>query len=308
MVTRREALAYAAGAFAMLGAMPGMQKSSGYITVPGGKVRYWKYGSGSRTPLLTLHGGPGAAHNYLLPLKALADDRPVIFYDQLGCGQSDAPPDKKWYHADRFVTELDAVREALGLERVVLFGHSWGTMLAIEYFATGHGRGVEKLILGGALASVTQFVEGTIRLVRQMPNGQRLLELNASGHTSGPEYEKLINAFYAQHVIRTQPNADVQASFAYVDKSPAYAYMNGPNEITVVGNLKHWDRRKDLHKIDVPLLLLTGQFDEVSLDCHETIRDGVGGPATLKVLPNCSHVAMQEAPALYNEHIRSFLS
>ena len=84
--------------------------------------------------------------------------------------------------------------------------------------------------------------------------------------------------------------------------------MNGPNEITVVGNLKHWDRRKDLHKIDVPLLLLTGQFDEVSLDCHETIRDGVGGPATLKVLPNCSHVAMQEAPALYNEHIRSFLS
>src|ERR1700747_2183256 len=116
-------------------------EQSGMAKVPGGRVWWMKSGGSGKTPILTLHGGPGAAHNYLLPLRALADDRPVIFYDQLGCGLSDAPRGEGPYHVSRCVAEVDAVREALGLERVILYGHSWGTMLAIEYFATGHGAG-----------------------------------------------------------------------------------------------------------------------------------------------------------------------
>ncbi|HTJ26575.1 MAG TPA: alpha/beta fold hydrolase [Candidatus Limnocylindria bacterium] len=139
-------MALSAGALASFALPPAFAGAAtapvrtGFAPVPDGKVWYRVYGSGPKTPILTLHDGPGAAHNYLLPLRALADDRPVIFYDQLGCGLSDSPRGEGPYHIARFVAEVDAVREALGLQRVILYGHSWGTMLAIEYFVTGHGR------------------------------------------------------------------------------------------------------------------------------------------------------------------------
>jgi proline iminopeptidase len=129
-----------------------------------------RVGTGSGTPLLLLHGGPGAAHYYLLPLGALADERPVIYYDQLGCGKSDCPQDTAIYTIQRSVDEVDAVRRALSLQEVILYGHSWGSMLAIEYLCQGRGSGVRKLVLAGALASVPQYVAGTRRLLAQMPN------------------------------------------------------------------------------------------------------------------------------------------
>jgi len=103
----------------------------GFIEVPGGRVWYRSVGEGG-TPLLCLHGGPGFTHYYLEPLEALADRRQVIFYDQLGCGRSDRPEDGALWTVDRFVEELAAVRAALGLERLHLFGSSWGGMLAMQ--------------------------------------------------------------------------------------------------------------------------------------------------------------------------------
>ena len=105
----------------------------GFIDVPGGRVWYRVVGSGSGTPLLLLHGGPGVPSYYLKPLMALADERPVIFYDQLGCGHSDRPADSTLWTIDRYVEELDQVRRTLGLSQVHLLGHSWGTILANEY-------------------------------------------------------------------------------------------------------------------------------------------------------------------------------
>src|ERR1700754_330251 len=112
-----------------------------FIEVPGGQVWVNVVGSGGGVPLILLHGGPGGGHDYLEPLAALADDRPVIFYDQLGCGKSDRPDDPALWTMDRFVDELSAVRQALGLGRVHLYGHSWGGWLAIEYLLH-HAQGV----------------------------------------------------------------------------------------------------------------------------------------------------------------------
>src|SRR5439155_14953818 len=120
----------------------GLVARQGMIDVPGGRVWYRIVGSGKRTPLLLLHGGPGAPGYYLKPLAALADERPVVFYDQLGCGRSPAPSDTSLWTIDRFVQELAAVRKALGLERVHLYGTSWGTVLAVEAVKTGP-RGVD---------------------------------------------------------------------------------------------------------------------------------------------------------------------
>jgi proline iminopeptidase len=105
----------------------------GYIEVPGGKVWYQGVGGGDGTPLLCLRGGPGFTHRYLERLADLADRRRVIFYDQLGCGNSDRPDDPGLWTVERFVEELALVREALGLENLHLFGSSWGGMLALQY-------------------------------------------------------------------------------------------------------------------------------------------------------------------------------
>jgi proline iminopeptidase len=281
---------------------------TGFIDVPGGQVWWKKVGEGDGLPLLLLHGGPGASHNYLVPIEALATERPVIFYDQLGCGRSDAPPEAEHYRIERFVEEVDCVRAALGLDRVALYGHSWGSILAIEYLVTGHGKGVEKLILAGAIPSVPLFVAGMDRLIRALPDGvgERILVLQETGETETLEFQDLLGQFFSRHVIRTVPTPDFERSVASLGASPAYAIMNGPDEITVTGTIRNWDRRAELGVIRVPTLLTTGEYDEVSIDCHEVVRDAIPG-AALHVLPDCSHLTMLEAPDEYNALLRSFL-
>lgn len=311
-ITRRSAMAALAVA-GVAGCRAAPQQvagpGEGYTEAPGGKVWWKRVGRGEKTPILTLHGGPGAGHNYMLPLQALAADRQVIFYDQLGCGKADSPADEKVYTIQRSVDELDAVRKALGLEKVILVGHSWGAMLAIEYLCQGRGAGVEKLVLSGGLASVPQAVAGIRRLLDQLPDGKgkRLRELEEAGQTTTPEYQQILELFYATHLCRVNPPPpEFLASMDVLSKSIAYRVMNGPNEITVTGVIKDWERRPDLGKITVPTLITTGQFDEITLDCQETIRDGVKG-SRLEMMPGCSHMTMNEKPAEYVALLRSFV-
>ena len=299
----------AAGGSALAGIV-GLPEDQGYAVVPGGKVYWRRFGSAGKTPLLMLHGGPGAAHNYLLSMKALADERPVIFYDQLGCGKADSPNDESIYTIQRSIDEIDAVRTALSLDRVILYGHSWGTLQAIEYLCQGRGAGVEKLILAGALASVPQAVAGLRRRITGMPDGfaRRLRALETAGKTATPEYAALTQKFYDNFVLRTKPSADALDSFEALSKSIAYRVLNGPNEFTITGKIKDWDRHRDLKAITQKTLITTGDFDEITLDCHETIRDGIAGSARLVVMADCSHMTMVERPEQYNALIRGFLS
>src|SRR5262245_51589154 len=108
-----------------------LEAHEGYVPVTGGRVWYQIVGSGAAIPLLVLHGGPGVPHDYLEPLAALADERPVIFYDQLGCGKSERPDDVSLWRIERFAEEVGQVRQALGLSQVHLLGHSIGTMVAL---------------------------------------------------------------------------------------------------------------------------------------------------------------------------------
>ena len=116
-----------------------MRVDEGRVPVPGGNVWYRSVGEGG-VPLLALHGGPGAPSDYLKPLEQLADRRRVVFYDQLGCGNSDIPDDRSLWTVERFMDELDAVRDALGLDRVHLFGSSWAACSRCSMCSTGAGR------------------------------------------------------------------------------------------------------------------------------------------------------------------------
>lgn len=313
-LTRRAAL-QAGAAMIGMGAIGGqalaaIPEAEGYAPVPGGRIYWRRFGAGGKTPLLMLHGGPGAAHNYLLSMKALADERPVIFYDQLGCGKADAPTDESLYTVQRSVDELDAVRKALGLEKVILYGHSWGSALAIEYLCQGRGQGVEKLVLAGALASIPQAVAGMQRLIASLPDGagDKLHALEKAGKQATPEYAALVQQFYDNFLLRVAPTPDALTTFDSLSKSIAYRVMNGPNEFDIVGVIKTWDRRKDLKAITQKTLITTGEFDEITLDCHQTIRDGVAGQARLAVMTGCSHLTMVEKPAQYNALVREFLT
>src|SRR3954452_8683792 len=185
-----------------------MRAEEGYIPVEGGRVWYRDIGTGG-IPLLTLHGGPGAGHDYLESLEALADERRVVFYDQLGCGRSDQPDDTSLWRIDRFVREVDQVRAALGLERIHLLGQSWGGWLAIEYMLGGP-RGIVSLTLASTSASTAEFVHEAARLKAELPPAVRdtLHRYEAAGDLHHPEYEAAAMEFYRRHVCRLDPWPD----------------------------------------------------------------------------------------------------
>lgn len=142
----------------------------GYIDVPGGRIWYRMAGIGGKgAPLLVLHGGPGAPHDYLEPLEVLADERPVVFYDQLGCGNSDKPDDPSLWTIARHVAEIECVRKALGLERVHILGQSWGSMLAVDYMLTKKPAGVMGLIFSGPCLSASRFAADQRANLSRMP-------------------------------------------------------------------------------------------------------------------------------------------
>ena len=113
-----------------------MPIQEGFIPFRGYKIWYRIVGkqTAGKLPLLCLHGGPGVPHDYLEPLEAMAaSGRRIIFYDQLGCGNSDQPHDPSLWNIGLFIEELGVVRQTLGLDKVHLLGQSWGGMLAMQY-------------------------------------------------------------------------------------------------------------------------------------------------------------------------------
>lgn len=182
-----------------------MDIEEGFISVDGGRIWY-RCVCRDGIPLLVLHGGPGAGHDYLEPLEALAADRPVVFYDQLGCGRSDQPDDPSLWRLERFVAEVSRVREALGLERMHLFGQSWGGWLGIEYLLS-HPRGVVSLVLASTSASIPQFVAEAAWLQAALPPDvyRTLQRHEATGDLRHPAYEAAVSEFYRRHVCRLDP-------------------------------------------------------------------------------------------------------
>jgi len=280
----------------------------GYVDVPGGRVWYHIVGAGGAVPLLTLHGGPGAGHDYLEPLEALASVRAVVFYDQLGCGKSDIPDDPSLWRMDRFVEEVAAVRRALDLERVHLFGQSWGGWLAIEYMLT-RPAGIMGLILASTSASLPEFARQVGRLTAELPPDTRdvLERCKASGDWESPECRAAEFTFLQRHLCRLNPwPQPLLRTGLNIQRSPAYNIMQGPEVFPVTGNLKDWDRTDRLGEIDVPTLITVGRYDEVAPSCAETLHRGIGG-SELHVFEESSHMAHLEETDRYLQVLRDFL-
>jgi proline-specific peptidase len=280
------------------------------VEVTGGSVWTARLGPPEGTPVLILHGGPGAASDYMQPLaERLADHRPVVVYDQLGCGRSDQPDDTSLWTVDRSVAEVDQVRAALGLERCHLLGQSWGGWLGIEYMARGT-RGVERLVLASTSASIPEFMAGARGLIEELPEPHRtvLIELGAKEQYDHPDYVAAVDVFYHRHLCRSDPWPDaLLRSSAQMDGNQVYLTMNGPTEFDVIGRLREWDRTADLGRIDVPTLVTCGRYDEITPSCSETITRGIPD-ARMHVFERSAHCAHLEEPDDYARIVEAFLS
>ena len=281
----------------------------GHTEVPGGRAWYKIVGDGPALPLLLLHGGPGAGHDGFEPLEALADERPVVLYDQLGCGKSDIPDDESLWVIDRFADEVDAVRRGLGLDRVHLLGHSWGGFLAIEYMLR-RPSGVVSLVLSSTAASADAFAREARGLVANLPEETRetIERCEAEGTTDSPEYEAASLVFFSQYLCRLPtPWPDcLMRSYANVQASPTYNLMWGPSEFTVTGSLGTWDRTDRLGEISAPTLILSGRYDEATPALAAELKAGILGSEFL-IFENSAHCAPVEEPEEYQRVLRDFL-
>jgi proline-specific peptidase len=218
-------------------------------------------------------------HDYLDPLAELAADRPVVFYDQLGCGRSDQPADDALWTVDRFVEELAVVREALGLDRVHLFGNSWGGWLALQYVLDRRPR-LESLILSSSPPSVARWISDCAQLRAALDEQTRdvLDRHEAGGYFACPEYQAAVLQFYRRHLCRLDPWPDcMERTFAGMGAS-VYSTMWGPSEFgPVTGRLRDWDVTDRLAEVSVATLVTGGRYDEARPEHVAILANGIDG-------------------------------
>lgn len=258
---------------------------------------------GSGVPLIVLHGGPGCTWDYLDALAELArPGRAVIHYDQIGNGNSthlrDAPT--QFWSVDLFKQELENLIDKLEIgSSYSLLGQSWGGMLAMEH-AVDRPAGLEALVLSNAPGSMPLWSDESIRLLSTLPPDD-LAPIDSPG------FERTKEAFRARYICRVPPTPGLERMrVAMADDSTVTLAMNGPHDFPVSGNLRDWSIFDRAHQIDVPTLLISGEFDQAT-------------PATIEPLARCirdakwvtlagtSHIPNVEEPLGFLRLVDDFL-
>jgi len=280
----------------------------GFINVKGGKVWYRVVGKGDKTPVLLLHGGPGATSYYLNPLAELGKDRPVIFFDQLGCGRSDKTIDTTMMTTEFFVEEVEQVKKALGLKEYYLYGQSWGTMLGTDYYLA-HPEGIKAVILSSPAISSPMWIKDADTLLNTLPDSLRLTirKHEEAGTYKSKEYQEAMRIYYEHFIARNVPwSADIDSTFTYISEE-VYEHMWGKSEFTVTGNLKDYDRTGRLHEFKVPVLFISGEYDEARPSTVEYYSSLVPD-SRFVIIKNAAHMTMQDNPEEDLKAIRDFLN
>jgi proline-specific peptidase len=283
----------------------------GYLACNKHRVYYKIIGRQSdakKLPLLVIAGGPGSPHNYLLDLQQIAQNgRQVIFYDQLGCGNSDHPTDNSIWGIGLFIDEIKTLRDKLKLKNVHILGHSWGGMLAIDYMLA-EPSGVHGLILASSMISVPLFEEEMARLRKALPRGvdDIMKKHEASGDFGDPEYKQAYSIFSKKRIFRGEewpPHLNAPPnSFG----NGVYTTMWGPNEAYINGTLSQWDRKDRLREISVPTLITSGYYDELTPKQAGITKANI--PNSKQVLfQNSAHMPHIEEPSAYRASVERFL-
>jgi len=286
------------------------------VHTPAGDFRVWtrRVGNNPRIKLLLLHGGPGATHEYFEAADSFlpAGGVEYYYYDQLGSAYSDQPDDPRLLDVDRFVDEVEQVRQALGLgpDNFYLLGHSWGGILAIEY-ALQHQDKLKGLVISNMMSSIPAYNRYAREVLMPEMDPDALAEarrMEAAGEHDSPRYEALLMPHYERHVLR-RPAAEwpepVLRSFAKINKK-IYVPMQGPSELGASGLLEQWDRTDDLAKITVPTLVIGAKYDTMDPAWMEMMSRKLPHGRYLS-LPQGSHMAMYDDQEAYFAGLLEFL-
>jgi proline iminopeptidase len=280
------------------------------LPITGGYEVWVKQVGVGEVPVLTLHGGPGFPHFYLECFEDFLPPDRIRFwyYDQLGCGFSDQPDDPSLWTVERFREEVEQVRDGLGVERLVLYGQSWGGMLAIEY-ALAYPQHVSRLVVSNMTASIPAYVRHVTALRNALPPdvSDAMRRFEDRGDYEAPEYQELLlTHLYAEHLCRLDPWPEpMMRSFLRMN-AQVYNTMQGPSEFTVTGSFKDWDRWADLPRIEVPTLLLVGRYDTMAVADIERMGSLIPG-ARVVVCEKGSHLSMYDDQAAYFAALVPFL-
>jgi len=283
---------------------------SGFVSVLGYRLFYRSFGAEKGLPtVLALHGGPGASHDYLLPIADLVPfGYRVVLFDQLGCGRSDVPEDHSLFTLEHHVQETEELRRNLSLGRVHLLGSSYGGLLAIAV-ALAHPDSLRSLTTVGGLASVPLASAEMQTLRRALPPSVQatLDRCEAEGTTGSTEYATAAMEFYRRHVCRLPAwPPELTRSLDLALSHPVYPLMNGPSEFTIVGTIKDIDLSDQLSKIHLPTLVLGGRYDEVTPKVAEQIRRGIPGARGV-TFEESAHVPFWEEPERFLAVVARFL-
>jgi len=285
----------------------GMAQLEGTIPVPGGNVWFKRVGGGAGLPLLAVHGGPGLPHNYISSLERLADEREVIFWDQLGCGNSECPSNVGLWTMERSVAEMEAVIQALGLNGFHVFGNSWGGMLAQQY-VLDVSSGAVSLTISNSIASIPQFSEMVARLKTELDVAtQSAIDRHeAAGTTHSAEYQAAIRTWNETYLCRLLPwPKQLQEAFQKMG-AEIFETMFGPSDFHIVGTIRSWDVLDRLPEIALPTLVLAGRFDECAPEHMWEMHQRIGG-SRFELFDSSAHMPFIEEPHRFDQVMRDFL-
>lgn len=287
------------------------------VNTPTGTFRVWtkRIGNSPTIRVLLLHGGPGVTHEYLEAFDSYfpASGIEYYYYDQLGSYYSDQPDAPELWEIERFVEEVEQVRQALGLDRgnFYLYGQSWGGLLAVEY-ALKHEQHLKGLIISNMMASIPAYNEYATKVLMPAMDQAGLAEikgLEASGDYESPRYmELLIQHHYVHHILR-MPHDNwpdpVNRAFKHLNPK-VYIPMQGPSELGASGKLASWDRTADLRTISVPTLVVGARHDTMD-PAHMEWMASQFGKGRYLFCANGSHLALYDDQEVYFRGLTQFI-
>jgi proline iminopeptidase len=287
------------------------------VTTPKGAFSVWtkRIGNNPKIKLLLLNGGPGATHEYFECMESFlpAEGIEIIYYDQLGCGNSEDPKDTSMWDLPRYVEEVEQVRKALNLtnENFYLLGHSWGGILAMEY-ALKYQQNLKGLIISNMMASAPEYGKYADEVLAKQMDPKVLdtiRAIEAAKDFSNPKYMELLYPnFYMEHILRMPIQSwpePVNRSFAKMNQS-LYVSMQGPSEFGISGKLEKWDVKASLKNITVPTLVVGAKHDTMDPAHMEWMSKEVKNGSYLFCL-NGSHMSLYDDQEVYMNGLISFL-
>ncbi len=290
------------------------------ITTPKGTFKVWtkRVGNNPTKKVLLLHGGPGMTHELYTCFDGYFPQESIeyIYYDQLGSYYSDKPDDLDLWTKERFVEEVEQVRQALGLNasNFYLLGQSWGGMLAMEY-ALKYQDNLKGLVISNMMSSIPEYnLYAQNVLGPQMDPAiyKEIKDMEAAEDFRNPKYgELLFQYYYTEHVLRMPPDEwpeAVMRSLTHANNQ-VYVHMQGYSEFGITGNatLKDWDIKNRLKEIKVPTLVIGAKYDTMDPAHMEWMSKEVQHGRYL-YCPNGSHLSQYDDQKNYMNGIIKFIN